>query len=63
MAHTLLIRDADQLRDATPAEVRDADDPLARGLAQALRLIDVRVLDYLIIAPDTDYSFCEAGRL
>ena len=45
------------------AEVRDADDPLARGLAQALRLIDVRVLDYLIIAADNEYSFREAGRL
>jgi len=44
-------------------EVRDADHPLARGLAQALRLIDVRVLDYLIIAADTEYSYREAGRL
>ncbi len=45
------------------AEVRDADGPLAQGLVQALRLIDVRVLDYLIIAADTDHSFREAGRL
>jgi DNA repair protein RadC len=45
------------------AEVRDADGPLAAGLAQTLRLIDVRVLDYLIIAADSDYSFREAGRL
>lgn len=45
------------------AEVREADGSLARGLAQALRLIDVRVLDYLIVGAGAEYSFAEAGRL
>jgi DNA repair protein RadC len=45
------------------AEVREADGSLARGLAQALRLIDVRVLDYLIVAAEGEHSFAEAGRL
>jgi len=45
------------------AEVREANASLARGLAQALRLIDVRVLDYLIVAVDAEYSFADTGRL
>jgi DNA repair protein RadC len=32
-------------------------------LTEALRLIDVRVLDHLIIGAAQEYSFAETGRL
>ncbi len=40
-----------------------ADTVLTKGLQQALRLIDVRILDHFIIAGSTVYSFAEHGQL
>jgi DNA repair protein RadC len=43
------------------AEPSDADHRLTRALTQALGLIDVRVLDHIIVAGVTTYSFAEHG--
>ena len=45
------------------AEPSSADRQLTRHLAEALALVDVRVLDHFIIAGPTSLSFKEAGRL
>jgi DNA repair protein RadC len=43
-------------------EPSPADELITRRLKEALALIDVRVLDYLIIG-ESIYSFAECGRL
>jgi DNA repair protein RadC len=45
------------------AEPREADELIARRIRDALALIDVRVLDYLVIGGASEYSLAEAGRL
>jgi DNA repair protein RadC len=40
-----------------------ADQALTRTLAEALALIDVRVLDHFIVAPGASLSFAEQGML
>jgi len=40
-----------------------ADKRITERLTNALALIDVKVLDHLIVAPDTSYSFAEAGLM
>jgi DNA repair protein RadC len=45
------------------AEPSHADETLTRALAQALALVDVRVLDHLIVGRGTALSFAERGLL
>jgi DNA repair protein RadC len=45
------------------AEPSQADELITKRLTEALRLIDVRVLDHLIIGDAQEYSFAETGRL
>jgi DNA repair protein RadC len=45
------------------AEASQADELITKRLTEALRLIDVRVLDPLIIGDAQEYSFAETGRL
>lgn len=45
------------------AQPSHADEVLTRHLKQALRLIDVRVLDHLIVAGTTVLSFAERGLI
>jgi DNA repair protein RadC len=45
------------------AEPSHVDELITRRLSDALRLIDVRVLDHLIIGDGAAYSFAETGRL
>lgn len=45
------------------AEPSTADELITRRLAQALALIDVRVLDHVIIGQDSHCSFAERGLL
>jgi len=45
------------------AEPSHADELITRRLTDALRLIDVRVLDHLIIGDTCEFSFAETGRL
>lgn len=47
-------------RDAPSAQ---ADKTLTTTLVQALRLVDVRVLDHLIVGGDTILSFAEHGLM
>lgn len=48
---------------AEAAQPREADELVARRIRDALALIDVRVLDYLMVGGVSEYSFAEAGRL
>ena len=41
----------------------DADLGLTRALAQALALVDVRVLDHFVVAGTQVHSFAEHGQL
>ena len=45
------------------AEPSQADRQLTRHLAEALALVDIRVLDHFIVAGATSLSFREAGQL
>lgn len=45
------------------AEPSEADRILTRALVQALSLVDVRVLDHIIVAGASTYSFAEVGEL
>jgi DNA repair protein RadC len=45
------------------AEPSQADEVVTRRLREALQLIDVRVLDYLIIGDFQEFSFAESGLL
>jgi DNA repair protein RadC len=45
------------------AEPSQADRQLTRRLADALALIDVRVLDHFIVAGNTSLSFMESGQM
>jgi DNA repair protein RadC len=45
------------------AEPSIADEALTRALAQALALVDVKVLDHFVIAGNTATSFAERGLL
>lgn len=45
------------------AEPSDADRRITTRLIDALKLIDVRVLDHLIVTCHSSYSFAEAGLL
>ncbi|HXQ24570.1 MAG TPA: JAB domain-containing protein [Candidatus Acidoferrales bacterium] len=45
------------------AEPSHADELITRRLTDALRLIDVRVLDHLIIGETCEYSLVEIGWL
>ena len=45
------------------AEPSQADELITKRLTEALRLIDARVLDHLIIGDAQEYSFAEAGLL
>jgi len=45
------------------AEPSQADKSLTQRLTDALRLIDVRVLDHFIVGEGTPYSFAEHGHL
>ncbi len=45
------------------AEPSDADRRITTRLIDALKLIDVRVLDHLIVTSRSAYSFAEAGIL
>jgi len=40
-----------------------ADKLLTQGLRQALQLVDVRILDHIIVAGPSSYSFAEHGEL
>jgi len=41
-----------------------ADELITRRLSEALRLLDVRILDHLIVgAGELTFSFAETGRL
>jgi DNA repair protein RadC len=44
-------------------EPSEADGLVVRRIRDALALIDVRVLDYLLIGTAAEYSFAESGRL
>ena len=44
-------------------EASQADQALTTVIKDALRLIDVRVLDHIIVAADTTMSFAERGLL
>ncbi len=45
------------------AEPSKADELITRRLCDVLQLIDVKVLDHLIVAEASEYSFAEAGLL
>ena len=45
------------------AEPNRADIQLTRRLSDALRLIDVRVIDHIIVGTDEAVSFAERGLL
>lgn len=45
------------------AEPSRADQQITRTLQQALRLIDVTILDHIIVAGQETYSFSEAGLM
>jgi DNA repair protein RadC len=45
------------------ADPSEADLQLTRALAQALALIDVRVLDHFVVAGTQVHSFAEHGQL
>jgi DNA repair protein RadC len=45
------------------AEASRADEDLTRALKQALKLIDVSVLDHFIVGSGNVFSFAETGRL
>ena len=45
------------------AEPSQADRSLTRKLADALALVDVRVLDHFIVAGASSLSFMESGQL
>ena len=40
-----------------------ADETLTRSLTDALRLVDIRVLDHIIVAPGASLSMAEEGLL
>lgn len=40
-----------------------ADRRITQRLKDALALVDIRVLDHVIVAPDASFSFAEAGLL
>lgn len=44
-------------------EPSEADGLVVRRIRDALALIDVRVLDYLLVGTAAEYSFAETGRL
>jgi DNA repair protein RadC len=44
-------------------EPSEADLALTRALAQALALVDVRVLDHFVVAGTHVHSFAEHGQL
>ncbi|MEI6737327.1 MAG: JAB domain-containing protein, partial [Pseudomonadota bacterium] len=46
--------------EASPSH---ADRALTKSLAEALALIDVRVLDHFIVAPGASISFAEQGLI
>jgi DNA repair protein RadC len=58
-AAVLLFRNA----RAEYPEATEADALVVRRIREALALIDVRVVDYLIIGTATEYSFAAACRL
>lgn len=41
----------------------DADKQITRRLVDALRLVDVRILDHIVVAKSGTYSFAEQGLL
>ena len=45
------------------AEPSAADEALTQTLLAALKLVDVRVLDHIIVAPGQSYSFAERGLI
>jgi len=45
------------------AEPSRADEVLTQSLASALRVIDVRVLDHLVVGAGTVVSFAERGLM
>ncbi len=45
------------------AEPSRADEVLTQSLASALRVIDVRVLDHLVVGAGSVISFAERGLL
>ena len=45
------------------AEPSKADETLTHALSAALRLVDVRVLDHLVVGADTVVSFAERGLI
>ena len=45
------------------AEPSAADEALTQTLLAALKLVDVRVLDHIIVAPGQSYSFAERGMI
>ncbi|MDP3124138.1 MAG: JAB domain-containing protein, partial [Thiobacillus sp.] len=45
------------------AEPSQADRVLTRKLAEALALVDIRVLDHFIVAGASSLSFMESGHL
>jgi DNA repair protein RadC len=45
------------------AEPSMDDLAITKTLTEALRLIDVRVLDHIIVGSDSAYSFAQEGRL
>jgi DNA repair protein RadC len=45
------------------AEPSQADQQLTRRLTDALRLVDIRVLDHLVVGDGTTVSFAERGLL
>lgn len=45
------------------AEPSHADEALTRALAQALRLVDVKVLDHFVVAANAATSFAERGLI
>ena len=45
------------------AEPSAADEALTQTLLAALKLVDVRVLDHIIVAPGQSYSFVERGLI
>jgi len=45
------------------AEPSQADEIVTRRLADALALVDIRVLDHIIVAGGETLSFAESGRL
>jgi len=45
------------------SEPSPADKQITKRLAEALRLVDVRVLDHIVVGGDETYSFAEHGLM